>query len=196
MVYVAQFFDYAARSTKSSYPFATLRATMSMPVFREIGWCEEWPAAVTRVVAGLKNFSLVSNDGVEVAVPTDDTDAGSLSAAAFPLRVCLHADAELMVHGESVHFDFSELAALKQGLLLEGHPKVEKNVPAADGHAQSEKVAPLQSPKRRMVEENVVRIGDQPKDGAEQPKKVSQGMRLQEGCGPRSAKRTIATPEQ
>ena len=27
-------------------------------------------------------------------------------------------------------------------------------------------------------------------------KKVSQGMRLQEGCGPRSAKRTIATPEQ
>jgi histone H3/H4 len=62
---------------------------------------------------------------------------------------------------------------LKQGLLLEGHPKVEKNVPAADGHAQSEKVAPLQSPKRRMVEENVVRIGDQPKDGAEQPKKKS-----------------------
>ena len=173
MVYVAQFFDYAARSTKSSYPFATLRATMSMPVFREIGWCEEWPAAVTRVVAGLKNFSLVSNDGVEVAVPTDDTDAGSLSAAAFPLRVCLHADAELMVHGESVHFDFSELAALKQGLLLEGHPKVEKTVPAADGHAQSEKVAPLQSPKRRMVEENVVRIGDQLKDGAEQPKKKS-----------------------
>ena len=144
-----------------------------MPVFREIGWCEEWPAAVTRVVTGLKNFSLVSNDGVEVAVPTADTDAGSLSAAAFPFKVCLRSDAEVMVHGESVHLDFNELAALKQSLLREGHQKVEKSGPAADGQAQSEKVEPFQSPKRRMVEENVVRIGDQPEGGAEQPKKKS-----------------------
>ena len=83
-----------------------------MLLFREIAWCEDWPSAVTKVVTGLKHFSLLSNDGVEVAVPTADTDAGSLSAAAFPLKVCLQSGAELMVHGQPVHFDLNELEAL------------------------------------------------------------------------------------
>ena len=144
-----------------------------MLLFREIAWCEDWPSAVTKVVTGLKHFSLLSNDGVEVAVPTADTDAGSLSAAAFPLKVCLQSGAELMVHGQPVHFDLNELEALKQGLLPERHQKVHSNGTAAAGRAQSEQVAPVPSPKRRMVQENVVRIADQPEDAADQPRKKS-----------------------
>ena len=64
-----------------------------MLLFREIAWCEDWPSAVTKVVTGLKHFSLLSNDGVEVAVPKQLTQmlAASLQQLFLSKSACSRA---------------------------------------------------------------------------------------------------------